>query len=73
MTRPGRLLVRWSKRENDFRIAYPSKPDGHLMYGLVSQDIVYVDMGHGKGLVQELEERGYDITTLRIQCDRKVP
>jgi hypothetical protein len=28
-------------------------------------------MGHGKTLVQELEQRGYDITTLQFSVKRK--
>lgn len=66
--RDGRLLVRWSKRENDFLISYPSKPDGHLLYGIVSE---HEKLSNGRTLLEELELRGYDIKTLRIQVDRK--
>lgn len=66
----GRLLVRWSKRHHDFLIQYPSAPDGHLIYGLVSH---FEKLSSGKTLIEELEARGYDITTLRIQVDRKQP
>jgi hypothetical protein len=31
--RHRRLTLRWSKREDDWIVHYPSGPDGHLMYG----------------------------------------
>lgn len=30
------LKACWSKREEDIMIHYPSKPDGHFMWGLLS-------------------------------------
>lgn len=47
----------------------PCRSDGHLLYGALA----YIDMGHGKNLVQELEDRGYDITTLQFSIKRKYP
>lgn len=72
IVRKDRLLVRWSRKENDFLINYPDKPDGHFIYGLIAQGSVrYEVLSSGKTLMEELEERGYDIKTLRIQVDRK--
>lgn len=67
--KPGRLLGRWSKREKDFLFSYPSKPDGHYLYGV----FCFIKDVNGRTLVEELERRGYDITTLRLQVDRKKP
>lgn len=66
----GRLIARWSKRHNDFLINFPSKPDGHFLYGLISSGR-YEVLSTGRTLLEELESRGYDTKTLRIQCDRK--
>lgn len=72
ITKKGRLLARWSRKENDFLISYPDKPDGHFIYGLVANGSVrYEVLSSGKTLIEELESRGYDIKTLRIQVDRK--
>lgn len=74
--RPGRLLARWVKRGfdgesgNDFRFDYPRvKSDAAFLYWLLfcQKD------ENGRSLIQQLEVRGYDITTLRIQVDLKTP
>jgi hypothetical protein len=67
--KPGRLLGRWSKRENDFLFSYPSKPDGHYLYGVFS----FIKDANGRTLVEELERRGYDVKTLRFQVDLLTP
>lgn len=66
----GRLLVRWSTRHRDFLISYPSAADGHLFYGLVSQ---HEKLSSGRTLLEELDARGYNTRTLRIQVDLKDP
>jgi hypothetical protein len=53
--------------QKDLVFGSPCRPDGHLLYGALS----FVDMGHGKTLTQELEARGYDITTLQFSIKRK--
>ena len=68
IVRKDRLLARWSRKEKDFKIAFPNKPDGHFLYGLLS---THERLSSGRTLLEELELRGYDITTLRIQVDRK--
>lgn len=60
-----RLVYRWNKKENDFVIHYPSKPDGHLLHGFFA--------GHcdAKEFIRELEARGYDLTTLVFSVERR--
>lgn len=53
----------WSKSENSWKIYYPSKPDGWLMYEHLSSEPF-------KELLQELERRGYDTKTLRISVKK---
>lgn len=67
---PNTLSMSWSKREKDLLINYPSKPDGHLLHVRLNAPRFY---GHEElpSFVQELEARGYDITTLRFSVKRK--
>lgn len=39
-----------------------------MLYGLVSK---HEKLSSGRTLLEELESRGYDVKTLRIQCDLK--
>lgn len=59
------IRVRWSKHENDWYIHYPRKSDGWLTYDLLK--------GHDtfQKWIKQLEERGYDLTTLRISVRLK--
>jgi hypothetical protein len=59
------LRVWWSKRERDFVIDYPSRPDGHLMHAFMSREFL------DKTMEEHLRERGYDVTTLRISVRKK--
>lgn len=67
----GWLTAYWGRESRgesrEIIFGSPCRPDGHLLYGAFCS----VDMGHGKTLVQELEERGYDITTLQFSVKRK--
>lgn len=66
--KPAALLVRWSKRERDLLFAWDKHPpDGHLMHYAFN----VVPVHGGRSLAQELDERGYDLTTLRFQIRRK--
>lgn len=56
-----KLSAKWSKKENDLLHSFPSKADGHLLYGFFAG---YVKCNEFK---KELEQRGYDINTLRFE------
>lgn len=75
------LKIKWSKREKDFLIYYPSKPDGSLIQHYILGNILQwggID-GMSKGgfnyesfnLKEELERRGYDLTTLKFEIKKK--
>lgn len=65
----GRLLGRWSKRDNDYLFSFPtSKSDGGWLHY-----IMCIRTENYRTLLQELELRGFDPKTLRIQVDRKAP
>lgn len=72
-----KLKVNWSKKENDFMVTYPRKPDGHLISNFLLGDNMQwggID-GKDKGwmnykmfnLINELKSRGYDIKTLKFE------
>jgi len=75
--RAPKLSARWSKRERDLLISYPSKPDGHLLYNMLTMKRCRLDgtqpngITYDKAFTEELEERGYDITTLKFSIERK--
>lgn len=53
-----------------------AKADGRLLHGILSCDRMMLDfpnIGHkyGPSFLKELEERGYDITTLRFSIQKK--
>ena len=51
------LRVYWSKRENDWMIDSPSRSSGHMMSDILAKI---------KDELWMLDERGYDLTTLRF-------
>jgi hypothetical protein len=65
------LRARWSKREKDILISFPSKPDGHLLQIYLNCERYSFDGTIMPSLVKELESRGYDITTLKFSIQRK--
>jgi len=74
------LKVKWSKREKDFMIHYPRKCDGALMNYILGDMLIWGGIdGVDKGwlnyrefnLLKELDERGYDITTLKFEIKLK--
>lgn len=66
MSDPGILKVRWSKREK--ALIYDGvKTSG----GMLAHHFEYVPTYHAASLVKDLEERGYDLTTLRFQIRKK--
>lgn len=57
--------VHWSKREKDWMCGGPTRATGALLaYDLVGSNTF-------KELVKELEQRGYDTTTLRFSVKKK--
>lgn len=62
------LRCRWSKRERDLLFIFPRKADGSLLAAAFTSVEI-----HGKTLRAHLEERGYDITTLRFSIKPKEP
>lgn len=76
-----RLRVRWDKRQGDLMYLWDADMHGAANSGLVHsflecvRDDIHNVHGQiivpGKTLRQELEERGFDITTLRFQIDKK--
>ena len=72
------LKVRYSKREKDLLIEYPRRCDGSLMYYHLCCEHPHYNFGMKdklyemeKSLVKELEERGYDIKTLKFSIKLK--
>lgn len=71
------LTAKWSKKEKDIIYHYPRRCDGHLIHYYLSckrPKINYLtkETEWEDSLVEELEKRGYDITTLKFSIERKV-
>lgn len=77
------LFARWSKRERDILYSYPRSCDGHWLFGWMVGARMPPAFGDGnwprkwpeneQSFLKELEERGYDITTLRISVKLRQP
>ena len=74
------LKVKWSKREKDLLISYPRGCDGSLMCYIFGDILQWGGIdGKDKGwlnykvfnFLEELEERGYDIKTLKFEIKLK--
>lgn len=66
--RSGALKVWWCRRERDLRFSWDRhRPDGHLLHGVFA----YTPCFTGRTFWEELEARGFDITTLRFSIERK--
>lgn len=64
------LHVRWSKRERALLYHYPTRAQDGGMLSHAFEGQVHL---HGITLTAELEERGYDVTTLRFSIQLKPP
>lgn len=62
-----KLRAKWSKREGDVMIYYPDKRDGAMLSSLLSAPTSIFPIGFLRGL----EERGYDLTTLKFEITKK--
>jgi len=56
------LRVYWSKRENDWMIDSATRASGSLVFNMLSKL---------KDELKDLDERGYDLTTLRFMVKQK--
>ena len=76
----NKLSVIFDKRQKDFVVSYPRRPDGNLaMYHIVNDrldwklpsesDKSYPFNYEKFNFVKELESRGYDITTLKFSIE----
>ncbi len=65
--RENALFANWSKRQKDVMFHYPSKSDGHWLHCWFSWARVGIDK---TSFLEQLEERGYDITTLRFSVKK---
>ncbi len=70
------LTLKWSKKEKDLIVHYPSSPDGNLaMYTFTAERHHPLPLPNGEwspSFVEELKKRGYDITTLKFSI-KKLP
>lgn len=68
-----KLIARWGKDDDgDTGIVYANGPgthhsDAHILYFALEIN----DQGWGRNLLHELEERGYDLTTLKFSIQKK--
>lgn len=72
------LLLRWDKKENDFKVWYPRRCDGALVMHHLLNDILKwkldpmnVSNYRVDNFAKELEARGYDMTTFRFEIKLK--
>jgi hypothetical protein len=78
-SKPGELKVQWGKLPHDNPdICYSwgdgcSRTDGHLLHNALTSRRYYAhDLAHPEpSLLDELKERGYDITTLKFYIRKK--
>lgn len=68
---PEKLSAIWSKRFRDVFYRSPNQWDGHLLHAVLCAPRWNVDGERQKTFIEELEARGYDITTLRFEVLRK--
>lgn len=75
------LKIKWSKRDNDFKVYFPKSCDGSFIYSAFSDRLIYSHEKARKGdrfpfetenLINQLEERGYDKTTLKFEIKLKM-
>ncbi|MBE3084621.1 MAG: hypothetical protein IMZ64_00205 [Bacteroidetes bacterium] len=66
------LSAKWVKSKNDLIYAFPSRPDGRLLNNIfTAQRLSPGDLSIQKSFIDELTERGYDLTTLRFSIKKK--
>jgi hypothetical protein len=74
MKKSDKLTLRWSKKDVDFVVSYPlgvgTASDAHFIQNVI--DYKNKDLSF-KSFVDELEFMGYDITTLKLSIEPKLP
>ena len=58
--------MKWSKKENDFLITFPRSCDGSLINDYLFNSQFWHNGEIKKSLKAELEERGYDLESLKF-------
>ncbi len=73
-----KLSIIWDKRQKDFVVKYPRSCDGALILNTICDDVLKFNISKdcpynfdNFNLVKELEERGYDLTTLKFSVELK--
>lgn len=61
------IAFRWSKRENDIQVKWAAgcRATARYLMGRI------FGVGYSDDLLKELDQRGYDVTTLRFSINRK--
>jgi hypothetical protein len=72
----NKLSVIYDKRQKDFVVKYPRRCDGALaIHHIVGDTLVYRHFNEPpyeiSNFIKELEERGYDVTTLKFSIKLK--
>ena len=71
-----KLVAFWSSREKDFVVKYPRREDGALVFSVFSGKQPHIDLSSkskivfDKSFIEELTDRGYDLTTLRFSIKK---
>lgn len=65
-----KLIFEWNKKENDFMVHFPSRPDGSLVYSQFSTPrYCQVSKQYKQSFIKELEKRGYNLKTLKFSVE----
>lgn len=67
MTKKNKLICKWSKAINNFNFIYPDTADGKFLSGFFKLRIREAK----NNFFEELEEKGYDLTTLKFEIEKK--
>jgi hypothetical protein len=62
MAYEGKLVIKWSKREQDVMIHFPRSVDGHFAHSTLTEPI--------KTFLDEMEKRGYDRNSFFLKIKR---
>ncbi len=73
MNKKDKLSYQWNKKENDFVTNYPLGIGTNCDSALLFNVFCYLDCGHGKNILKELESRGYDLTTIKFSIEPRLP